>query len=229
MELIRIGDIEVEVSFKEIKNLHLSVHPPMGKVTVSSPLHFDVEKIRLYVATKLLWIKKERKKIIDQERETDKDFITRESHYFLGKRYLLEISELEKRKVVLHHSKIELFTPFPSSVESKKQVLYNWYRKELRKVVQELIEQYSKKMEISFPEFGIRHMRTKWGSCATNNRRLWFNIELAKKPFSCIEYIVVHELVHLSERRHNKNFILLMNRYLPNWQVQKKLLNELPV
>ncbi|MGV8814572.1 MAG: M48 family metallopeptidase [Gelidibacter sp.] len=226
---LTIGNVEVEVKFKPIKNLHLSVHPPYGKVTVSSPEFFDLEKIRVYLITKLAWIKREQKKIIHQEREGEKLFITRESHYFLGKRYLLEFKESTANKIILKHSHIELYAKPEASVDAKRKVLYDWYRKELRSQIAILIQNYAAVINLPLPEFGIRIMKTKWGSCTTESRKLWFNIELAKKPIECIEYIVVHEMVHLIERNHNKNFIIMMDRYLPNWRTQKNVLNELPI
>ncbi|WP_462267725.1 M48 family metallopeptidase [Mucilaginibacter sp.] len=229
MDLIKIGDINVEVSFKDIKNVHLSVHPPLGRVTLSAPQQISLDKLKIYTATKLPWIKTERAKILNQEREQEKEYITRESHFLLGKRYLLQVTEARSNKVLIHHSKIELLTPSPCSKSNRREMLYNFYRRELRKLLIKLINQFAHAMGLSVPKFGIRVMKTKWGSCAATNRNLWFNIELAKKPLGCIEYIVVHELVHLIERHHNKNFILLMNRYLPNWQIQKRLLNKLPI
>lgn len=229
MELIKIGDIDIEVSFKEIKNVHLSVHPPLGKVTVSAPQHIDLDKIRIYAATKLPWIRKEQKKITGQEREPVKEYITRESHFFLGHRYLLNVIPANHSLVKLKHSRIELLAPENSAAAYKHKILYNWYRRELRKQLDRYIAQHCSYMHLPKPVFGIRKMKTKWGSCVTGNQHLWFNIELAKKPLDCIEYIVVHELVHLLERHHNKNFVLLMDRFLPGWRVQKKILNELPV
>jgi predicted metal-dependent hydrolase len=228
-EHLKIGGLEVEVKFKPIKNLHLSVHPPFGKVTVSSPDFFDLEKVRVYLTTKIGWIKQEQKKIAGQERECEKLFITRESHQFLGKRYLLELKESDKNKIVLKHSTIELSTKQDADVNSKKKIFYAWYRKELRLQLDVFIRKYATVMNLSAPEFGIRAMKTKWGSCTTQQKKLWFNIELAKKPLDCMEYIVVHEMVHLFERNHNKNFIILMDRYLPSWRTQKKILNELPI
>jgi predicted metal-dependent hydrolase len=228
-ENLNIGTLEVEVKFKPIKNLHLSVHPPFGKVTVSSPEFFDLEKVRVYLTTKIGWIKQEQKKIKSQEREGEKLFITRESHQFLGKRYLLKIIESEKSKIFLKHTTIDLYTKKDSNIDVKKKIVYNWYRKELRFQLSNLIQQYASVMNLNPPEFGIRTMKTKWGSCATENKKLWFNIELAKKPLECIEYIVVHEMVHLLERNHNKNFIMLMDKFLANWRTQKKILNELPI
>ena len=228
-ELLQIGSVEIEVTFKPIKNLHLSVHPPYGHVTISSPEIYDLEKVKIYAATKLAWIKKEQKKFREQEREEPRDFRTQESHYFLGTRYLLKLIPAKRNKVELKGKKLNLYTADPDNKELNRKTLYSFYRKELRKKIEDYTAQYSQSMDLDFPEFKIRTMKTKWGSCSTNSKRLWFNIELAKKPLECIEYIVVHEMVHLTERNHNKRFVLLMDQYYPNWQVQKKVLNELPI
>ncbi|MFD0750615.1 M48 family metallopeptidase [Mucilaginibacter calamicampi] len=229
MQTIKISNIDIDVSFKDIKNVHLSVHPPNGKVTVSAPLHIDLDTVKIYAATKLSWIKKERSKILKQDRQSHKSYITRESHYLFGKRYLLEVTPASKAKVVAHHSKIELQVPQQFNAEDKHDLLYKFYRTELRNKLTNLISNYAKKMGLEPPDFGIRKMKTKWGSCSIERRHLWFNIELAKKPEACVEYIIVHEMVHLLERHHNKNFTALVDRYYPNWQVQKNILNELPL
>lgn len=228
-EILQIGPVEIEVTFKAIKNLHLSVHPPYGKVTIASPDFYDLEKIKIYAATKLGWIKREQNKIRSQEREEPKLMITQESHQFLGKRYLLKVIEANRPKLVLKHNTIELYSVPEASLEQKQKTLYSWYKKELEAKIADLISDYGKLMNISDLNFGIRKMKTKWGSCNIEKQMLWFNIELAKKPIYCIEYIVVHEMVHLLERNHNKNFIILMDKFLPNWRVQKKILNELPL
>lgn len=228
-DTLKIGAVEIKVTFKEIKNLHLSVHPPYGEVTISSPTFYDLEKIKIYAATKLGWIKREQAKIKSQEREEPKLMITQESHYFFGKRYLLKVNESSKPKLILRHNHLELFALPDATIEQKKRTLNNWYKKELEAIILKLIVSYAKEMNLSDVHFGIRQMKTKWGSCTIEKRMLWFNIELAKKPIECIEYIVVHEMVHLFERNHNKNFIILMDRFLPNWQIQKKILNELPL
>ncbi|KFF23828.1 M48 family metallopeptidase [Chryseobacterium vrystaatense] len=228
-EILHIGPVEIEVTFKEIKNLHLSVHPPYGKVTIASPNFYDLEKIKIYAATKLGWIKREQNKIRSQEREETKLMITHESHQFLGKRYLLKVIEANRPKLVLKHNTIELYAIPNALLEQKHNTLYNWYKRELEAKIGNLISDYAPVMNITDINFGIRKMKTKWGSCSIEKRMLWFNIELAKKPIECIEYIVVHELVHLLERNHNKNFIILMDKFLPAWRVQKKILNELPL
>ncbi len=219
----------IEVKFKPIKNLHLSVHPPYGKVTVSSPDFFDLEKVRVYLTTKIGWIKREQKKIAGQEREGEKLMITRESHYFLGKRYLLKVTEAKRAYVLIHHQIIELFSPAQYTTEQKQKQLDNWYRRELNTVLGKLLNHHLRIMNLTIDNYSIRKMKTKWGSCDDKNRTLNFNIELIKKPIECIAYIVVHELVHLLERNHNKDFIILMDRYLPNWRTQKKILNQLPI
>lgn len=221
--------MDITVTFKPIKNLHLSVHPPYGRVTISSPEFYDLEKIKIYTATKWAWIKKEQKKFAEQAREQERNYITQESHCFLGKRYLLKVVRGDKNLVVKKSNKLELQVVDVDDVDLKRKTLYQFYRRELKKRLDDFIKQYSRIIELPIPAYGVRTMKTKWGSCAVNSNRLWFNIELAKKPLDCIEYIAVHEMVHLLENTHNKNFILLMNKYLPNWRIQKKALNDLPL
>lgn len=228
-EHIKIGDVDIEVTFKNIKNLHLSVHPPQGLVTISSPEIYDLEKVKIYAATKLAWIKKEQKKFKEQLRESPRIFKNRESHYFFGVRYLLHIEESNKNYVTIQGKKLVIHSKAIENKEELHRTLYAFYRKELRSYLQQRIAYYAKTMGLSIPQFKIRTMKTKWGSCATTNERIWFNIELAKKPKDCIDYVVVHELVHLLERHHNKRFILLMDQYFPSWRTQKNILNQLPI
>ncbi|SHE93585.1 M48 family metallopeptidase [Chryseobacterium sp. OV279] len=228
-QTLLIGAVEIEVTFKEIKNLHLSVHPPNGRVTISSPNFYDTEKVKIYAATKLGWIKREQAKMRNQEREEPKLMITQESHQFLGKRYLLKVIEASRPKLFLKHNTIELYALPEATFAQKERTLYNWYKRELEGIIGKMISIYAKEMNINDIHFGIRKMKTKWGSCSIEKRIVWFNIELAKKPIECIEYIVVHEMVHLLERNHNKNFIILMDKYLPNWRLQKQILNKLPI
>lgn len=229
VEKLEIGGVEIEVTFKDIKNLHLSVHPPEGSVTVSSPEFYDLEKVKIYVATKLGWIKKEQYRFKNQARESQRLMINQESHFLLGERYLLEVVASKRNSVSIKGKKIILSVIDINDKELKRRVLYKFYRKELRVKLHLLLDRFAKKMQLEVPEFKIRVMKTKWGSCAVTNERLWFNVELAKKPVECIEYVVVHELVHLLERHHNKRFILLLDQYFPNWRTQKKILNELPL
>lgn len=226
-ERLKIGSVEIEITFKAIKNLHLSVHPPDGHVTIASPDFYDLEKVKVYAATKLAWIKKEQRKFAEQKRESARDYISQESHYFFGERYLLNVVEGNRNSVQIKGKKLILCVTDVHSYELKQKVLYRFYRKELRIKLAEMIESYSLKMDLQIPAFKIRKMKTQWGSCSTDNKRLSFNIELAKKPLECLEYIVVHEMVHLIERNHNKRFVQLMDQYMTHWRVQKKILNEL--
>lgn len=229
-EILKFNDIEVELSQKEIKNVHLRVHPPLGRVTLSAPESMNKEHLRIYISSKLGWIRRQKNKIIAQKREPEYLYVTNESHYFFGKRYLLNVTESnDKPRVILHHSKIELIVPEGSTIQYKKEKLYKWYRKELQIYLLSTIEKYEKIMNVSPKSFGIRKVKTKWGSCNDEAKTIWFNIELAKKPKECIDYIIVHELVHLIERKHNKNFIILMNKYMPNWHLRKNSLSELPI
>lgn len=228
-ERIKIGEVEIDVTFKDIKNLHLSVHPPHGHVTISSPKFYDLEKVKIYAATKLSWIKKEKKKFKEQQRLSLRSFKNQESHYFFGNRYLLLLEKSSKENVIIQGKKLIIQAKNLDDKDSLNKILNTYYRKELRKYLAIRIEHYAVNMGLDVPQFRIRSMKTKWGSCATNNERIWFNIELAKKPKECINYVVVHELVHLIERNHNKRFILLMDKYFPSWRTQKKLLNELPL
>lgn len=230
MEILKIGGIEAEVTFKSIKNTHLSVHPPDGRVTVSAPEHLTLDMIRVFLLTKLSWIRREQKKMREQQREAIKMYVNRESHLLFGKRYLLHVTVQSQRKstVLVHHNKIELKVPTGLDPTYPEKVLYRWYREQLHNKISALISAWSSKMELEVRDFTIMKIKTKWGSCSTKGK-LNFNIELVKKPEECIEYIVVHELVHLIERHHNKAFVTLMNHYLPNWQLRKRQLNELPI
>lgn len=228
-ERIKVGEVEIDVTFKDIKNLHLSVHPPIGRVTISSPEMYSLEKVKIYAATKLGWIKKEQRKFQAQNRERQRLYKNQESHYFFGDRYLLKLQQSSRNKVELNGKKLIIHSREPADIALSQKTLYAFYRKELRKYLDKRIQKYAAEMHLQIPSFKIRTMKTKWGSCTTDADRLWFNIELAKKPLDCIDYVVVHELVHLLERHHNKRFVLLMDQYYPSWRTQKQILNELPL
>ncbi|MDM8521905.1 SprT family zinc-dependent metalloprotease [Desulfococcaceae bacterium HSG8] len=229
MKQIELGNIVIDVEQKDIKNIHLSVYPPLGKVKISAPKRMDLDTIRVFAISKLGWIKKQQEIFKNQDRETPREYLTRESHYFKGKRYLLRIVEQEASpKVILKHSEIELYIRPNTTIEKRKQILDEWYRAELKKIVPKMIEQWEQKIGINSDAFGIKKMRTKWGSCNTEAKRIWLNLELAKKPTECLEYIIVHELVHLLERRHNNRFISFMDKFMPKWRFYKDELNRLP-
>lgn len=229
MQQIELGNIKIEVEQKDIKNIHLSVYPPNGVVRISAPNRMDIDTIRVFALNKLKWIKKQQNTFENQERETPRDYLTKESHYFLGKRYLLKvILHSHPPKVVLKHNTIELFIRPDTSEAKKQEIIEEWYRNELKKITPKLITKWEKVIGVQSNEFGIKKMRTKWGTCNTKAKRIWLNLELAKKPLECIEFIIVHELVHLLERTHNEVFVSYMNEFMPKWRFYREELNKLP-
>lgn len=230
MGILKLGNIAVDVIQKDIKNIHLSVYPPTGRVRISAPVRMDIDTIRVFAISKLSWIKKQQLKLRKQKREAPREFLNRESHYFKGKRYLLKIIELDAvPRVELKHSKIELYVRPETGWEKKKYILDEWYRQQLKDTVPKIIDKWKKKMNVQVKEFGIKKMRTKWGTCNREARRIWLNLELAKKPPECLEYIVVHEMVHLLERNHNDRFVSLLTEFMPKWRFYKDELNRLPI
>jgi len=226
----QLGENNVEVVLKDIKNIHLSVYPPNGRVRIAAPIRMDLETIKLYTISKLSWIKQQQKKILSQPREAKREYITQESHYYLGKRYLLKIIEEEaKPKVILKHKHIILHIRPNTDTEKRKDILDDWYRECLRNEVIKLVEKWEPIIDVNVSDIGIKKMKTKWGTCNIEAKRIWLNLELMKKPINCIEYIVVHEMIHLLERNHNQRFIAFMNNFLPFWKELKKELNQLPV
>ena len=231
MEQITINDLVIDVVRKDIKNIHLAVYPPTGRVRIAAPLTMNEDAIRLFAISKLAWIKRNQRKFENQERIPQREYKQRESHYFQGKRYLLNIVETDQSpKVVLKNKKfIELHIKPNTSTAKRHEILTEWYRSELKKYIPPLIEKWEKILNVKVNEWHVKQMKTKWGSCNIEKKRIWLNLELAKKPEHCLEYIIVHEMVHLLERHHNDRFLYLMNTYLPNWRQLKDELNKLPV
>jgi len=229
MQTIQLGSIQIEVEQKDIKNIHLSVYPPNGAVRISAPNRMDLDTIRVFALHKLKWIKKQQNIFENQERETPREYLTKESHYFLGKRYLLKVIEQNHPpKVILTHATIELYVRPNTSEVKRKELIEEWYRAELKIILPKLIAKWEKVIGVQSNEFGIKKMRTKWGTCNTKAKRIWLNLELAKKPLECIEFIIVHELVHLLERSHNEIFVDYMNKFMPKWRFYREELNKLP-
>ncbi len=230
VQTIDLGEITAEVVQKDIKNIHLSVYPPNGRVMIAAPLRMDVETIRIFAISKLGWIKRQQTKLRNQEREAPREYISRESHYYLGVRYLLKVVERDsKQSVAIKHDNLILQVKPDTNAEQRQILLQEWYRAQLKALVPHYIAKWEKIMGVQVSEFGIKKMKTKWGTCNTAAKRIWINLELAKKPLECLEYIVVHEMVHLLERSHNARFIAYMNQFLPQWRNLKEELNRLPV
>lgn len=230
MPTLQLGAITVDVVLKNIKNIHLSVHPPAGKVRIAAPLRMDLDTIRVFAITKLAWIKSQQKKLREQERETPREYLDRESHYVWGKRYLLNLIEKDAApSVELKHSKMVLQLRPAASVEKKQEVLDAWYREQLKAAVLALVAKWEKALGVKSSKVFVQKMKTKWGSCNPVARNIRLNTDLAKKSPACLEYIVVHELVHLLERHHNERFIGLMDAHMPQWRQYREMLNSLPL
>jgi predicted metal-dependent hydrolase len=230
MPQIMLGDISIDVVQKDIKNVHLSVYPPSGRVRISAPIRMDLDTIRVFAISKLSWIRKQQSKLRSQERETPREYITRESHYYLGKRYLLKVIEHDAAtKVEIKHDIIEMYIRPNTGSEKREKILNEWYRHRLKEIIPGIIVPYENAMQVNVAEFAVKKMKTKWGACNREAKRIWLNLELAKKPRECIEYIVVHEMVHLLERHHNERFIAFMEKFLPKWKFYKEELNRRPL
>lgn len=227
---IKLGEIVIEVVRKDIKNVHMSVYPPVGRVHISAPLRMDLDTIRVFAITKLGWIKKQQQKLQEQEREPPREYLDRESHYLWGKRYLLKIIEKDAVPyVTLRHNKMVLRIRPNASEEQKQIVLAEWYREKLREAVPPLILKWEQLMGVKVKKFFVQRMKTRWGSCNHLSRNIRINTELAKKPPECLEYIVVHEIVHLMEPSHNSRFIALMDGFMPMWRNYREELSRAPL
>lgn len=229
MPEIALGNIKIEVELKDIKNIHLSVHPPDGLVTIAAPEKMDIDTIRVFALNKLKWIKKQQSAFKNQDRETRREFLSQESHYFQGERYLLQVIEIDSKPIVeINQSNLIMYIRPNTSTLKRKEIMDDWYRQELKSLVPDILHKWETKIGVKANDFGVKLMRTKWGSCNIEAKRIWLNLELAKKPIDCLEYIVVHELVHLLERNHNDKFIRHMNEFMPKWRFHRDELNRLP-
>lgn len=229
MDTIQLGDLVIDVELKDIKNIHLSVYPPSGKVRIAAPERMDLDTIRVFAISKLKWIKKQQEAFKNQERETEREYLTRESHYYLGQRYLLKVIQHDSSpKIILKKKEIQMYVRPETTQEKKQEVLDEWYRSELKRIIPPMIENWEEKIGVKSNEYGIKKMRTKWGTCNHYKKRIWLNLELAKKPLECIEYIVVHELLHIIEPSHNQRFISLLDEFMPKWKFFREELNRMP-
>jgi predicted metal-dependent hydrolase len=200
-------------------------------VRVAVPLRIDDEAVRLAVTTRLPWIRKHQRKFARQDRQSAREYISRESHYFKGRRYLLNVIEYDGRPKVVLNGKpgIDLYIPKGAGRAKREKILQEWYRQELKAQIPPLIEKWQKIMDVSVAEWGVKKMKTRWGTCNARARRIWINLEIAKKPIQCLDYIIVHEMTHLLERRHNANFVALMDEFLPTWRSLRQTLNSYPL
>jgi predicted metal-dependent hydrolase len=227
---IQLGGMGVDVIRKDIKNVHLSVHPPSGRVRIAAPKRMSLDTVRVFAIAKLPWIKKQQLKIRQQARETPREYIDRESHYLWGKRYLLKIVEADQPAFVeLEHGRMVLRVRPGTDKAKRKAIVEEWHRDQVRKAVPPLIGKWERMMGVRVRRFFVQRMKTKWGSCNHRAGSIRLNTDLARKPRECLEYIVVHEMAHLLEPTHNARFIALMEQFMPKWQSHREALNTLPV
>ena len=227
---IRVGGVKVSVVHKSIKNLHLGVYPPDGRVRVAAPRALSDEAVRLAVVDKLVWIKRQQASFKSQPRQGQREMIDLESHYFQGQRYLLKVIPTRgAAHVELRPNTLELHAREDSNSAARERTLREWYRVQLRQIAAPLIEQWTAQLDVEPAQWNIRRMKTRWGSCDVANRRIWLNLELAKKPLPCLEYVVVHELLHLIERGHSDRFVALLDEHLPQWRARRDELNAAPL
>lgn len=225
-----LGGIQIDVIRKDIKNVHLSVLPPDGRVRLSAPKRMKEETLRAYTLTRLPWIRQQQRKLVSQPRETKREYLPRESHYVWGERCLLKIVEADAPPSVSRkHKKLMLQVRPGTDRDRRAELLAAWYRTQIRERVDALLPEWERCLKVRMNTLFVQHMRTKWGSCNPTKGNVRLNTELAKKPPECLEYILVHELIHMIEPTHNERFVQLMSQHMPDWRSRRDLLNALPV
>ena len=231
MHQIKISDLIINVERKQIKNLHLSVNPPNGRVRIATPLNIDDDAVRLFAISKLGWIRRQQRKFEGQARQSEREYVSGESHYFWGKRYILNVVYRKGNPEVIIRNKthIDLCVREKSTQIQREIVLREWYRRQLKAVIPDLITKWEKIIGVKLNDWGVMQMKTKWGTCNIEEKRILLNLELTKKPEHCLEYIVAHELVHLLERKHNDRYIALMDQFMPLWRTYRDELNHFPL
>lgn len=227
---IRLGELDVAVTFKAVKNVHLCVHPPEGKVTLVAPMGTRLEVVRAYTASKLRWIRQQQAQLQAQARETPRQFVTRESHFIWGRRYLLAVVECDAPSTVKMDHRCITMNVRPGTDAGRREALYQrWQRTLLHEAIPPLIAQWERRIGVKVQGYFLQRMKTKWGSCNHPRAHIRLNTELVKKPRDLLEYVIVHEMIHLIEPTHNKHFIALLDRHYPAWREARAQLNALPL
>ncbi len=225
---MQVSDIKIDVIKKDIKNIHLAVYPPTGRVRISSPTSVKRDSLRIFAVSKLGWIKKHIRNMNSQIREPERKYIQGESHYVEGSRYLLNIIEVDAPpKVEIRNKKyLDLYVRVGSNQAKREEIIKEWYRERLKEAIPKYIAKWEEKLKVKVSDWGVKQMKTKWGSCNIEENRIWLNLELGKKPNKCLEYVVLHEMAHFLERHHNDNFKNILDTYMPNWRNVREELNE---
>ncbi|MES2961689.1 MAG: SprT family zinc-dependent metalloprotease [Pseudomonadota bacterium] len=226
---LEIAGVNFHLFQKRMRNLRLRIIAPHGEVRVSAPLRCSLVQIKKFVLERIDWIKKHQLEIRSRKTVAPLKFMSGEKHYIFAEEYLLEVVESELKKVIIKNQTIELHLKKGLTKIEKSKILDNWYRAQLKKIIPNLIADYEPKMGVKVAEFGVKKMKTRWGTCSLQARRIWINLELAKRPPKCLEFIVVHEMVHLLERNHNKRFYALMDKFMPDWKIWQDKLKELGI
>lgn len=227
---LTVAGIDVDVVYKDIKNLHIGVYPPMGRVRVAAPLQLDDDQVRLALVQRLPWIKRQRAQLQEADRQTQREMVTGESHHVWGKRYRLKVIERPGRAhIESDGDRLLLYTPEGSAAEKRHETLDRWHRAQLREVIPDVLTKWEPIVGTSVSRWSIRRMKTKWGSCNRETGHIWFNVELAKKHPASLEYIALHEMTHLLERGHGERFTKLMDEFMPDWRSRRDLLNQSPL
>lgn len=227
---LQIGDISITVTRKEIKNVHLSVHPPHGRVTLATPTATRLDVARAYAISKLRWIREQQSRMRQQEREAPRQFVGRESHYLWGRRHLLTIRHRHAApNVSADHKRITLTVRPGSTVAKRAEVMHEWHKSLLHAVVPKLIEKWEPKLKVKVSWYFLQRMKTRWGSCNHRQGHIRLNTELVKKPKDLLEYVIVHEMVHLLEPKHSERFISILHENYPTWREARSELNDLPL
>ncbi len=231
---MKIAGIEVEVIRKDIKNLHLAVYPPDGRVRLAAPADVNMQTLELYTTSKIGWIKRQQRMFLNQDRQPPRQYVDRESHYYLGKRYLLRVHETDNinrypRIILRTKTYIDIYVKPGYTIEQKSELFKEWYRARFKELLPELTNKWERIVGVAPSTYMIKTMKTKWGSCKIETANINLNLELIKKPVDCIEYVLAHELTHLLERNHNDVFQAYMDRHIPKWKSIRDELNRLPV
>ena len=224
---IEISGITIDIQKKNIKNMHLAVLPPDGKVRVSAPMRLSDESIAMFVRTKLGWIKKQQEKFALQPRQSEREFISGETLYVFGKQYFLRVMYSYKgNSLVLNGNEATLTVRKESTARQREAFVNEWYRDLLKEKISIYLPKWEQITGLYCDSWQTKYMTTRWGTCNTNTRKIWFNLQLAKKPIECLEYVILHELAHLKVKNHGKDFIAILDMYMPYWRETKKLLND---
>lgn len=230
MATLEIGSIAMQLHRKAIKHLHISVLPPDGRVRVSAPEGMTDTAIRMALVNRLVWIKKQQRAFAQQPRQSKREMVSGECHYLWGRAHRLKVVERVGRHGVSASSgHLYLYINPKTTADNKRGLLQSFYRAELKARLAHLLPYWEKKIGVAVAAWGVKKMKTRWGSCTVQARRIWLNLELAKKPPECLEYVLVHELVHLLERHHNARFKRYMDTFIPNWPERSALLNQMPL